>query len=881
MRFLKFLASVLLFTVGGMLAFGAAPATVRGTVSDSAGGSIAGAQVTLTSLTTQKVLSTFTGQDGSYTFTAVNAGTYKLTVARVGFQDFLQSISLRDGQWLNVDPTLQIGTASQTVTVHGGGLLGATTQPSKEDVFQSSQTVRVMDQKQMNVAGPVAGAAQIIALAPGANVTGYGNTGATKYTVTLNGINQGWGGYGGFTGGGALAITFDGVPIVDPATDLWQSPTIPEIGMIQNTNVTYGPGTAASRWYNNVGGAIEFTPVQPAAKRYATGSLTYGSYAQKDAQVNLGTGLYKGWSTVFSGGAGKGNDFRHSSDGFQNPSKDWAALAKTVKSFQQNSLEIAGYYAYGGGYRSQVIPTVPNPEITVNGQPGSQEYSQPTTGFFSNLPFASYNKYDTNQMGLIYARENVELDKTTNVQNLSWYMHIARSHDRYNDAYVTGPQLAEHNSPYTNTIGDRFLLTKSLPHNMFSAGGYYLHALYNSRNNFYNPADGGAKRTVNIGGKIRSSYFDQDNFAIFAQDDIDLFKIVHITPGLRYVGFTTNYSNHSLQDFSFVPGVVLSTRCPADPNFVGIKGNTKDQGAACGGNANRSGMEPSVDASVLARPWLSVYGSFQEALRAPSLGGGGGLFQAVDPASYHLERGTYYQVGFKVLPPTAKYSNNLLAGAAYYHQNYANQEIDTTNAAGNTISANGTSSYQGVNMYLDDDPIHDMHLFANGNVEGAHYTNYIVGGLNLAGENTCTQPATPTKPASIIPGCAIYDGLPVSYVPVSTANFGVYYDIHPRENLTVEPMVSYQFIGSQHIFNNAEGAPSTQAMSSYGTLNLGVKAPYKHVALNVNALNVTNNRYNQYEYVSSGGYFNTTTSGYVLAYPGSPVVVYGGVSAQF
>ncbi len=41
-------------------------------------------------------------------------------------------------------------------------------------------------------------------------------------------------------------------------------------------------------------------------------------------------------------------------------------------------------------------------------------------------------------------------------------------------------------------------------------------------------------------------------------------------------------------------------------------------------------------------------------------------------------------------------------GAAFYHQNWANQEIDTTLENGDTVSANGTSAYHGVNMYLDD-----------------------------------------------------------------------------------------------------------------------------------------------------------------------------------
>jgi iron complex outermembrane receptor protein len=158
---------------------------------------------------------------------------------------------------------LSLSAVQQSVVVNGGTMLGATPQPSQSDVFLSDQTLRVIDRTQMDMLGPVAGAAQVIALAPGARVTGYGNTGATKYTISINGINQGWGGYGGYTGGAALGITFDGIPIVDPATGLWQSATIPQMQIIQDTVVSYGPGDPLNRWYTNVGGAVEFTPLQP------------------------------------------------------------------------------------------------------------------------------------------------------------------------------------------------------------------------------------------------------------------------------------------------------------------------------------------------------------------------------------------------------------------------------------------------------------------------------------------------------------------------------------------------------------------------------------------------------------------------------------------
>ena len=77
--------------------------------------------------------------------------------------------------------------------------------PSREDVLLMPQTVRVLDRKQLDAAGPVAGGAQMLQYTPGANVMGYGQTGATKYTVILNGLQQGWAGEAtSFIGVGSL-----------------------------------------------------------------------------------------------------------------------------------------------------------------------------------------------------------------------------------------------------------------------------------------------------------------------------------------------------------------------------------------------------------------------------------------------------------------------------------------------------------------------------------------------------------------------------------------------------------------------------------------------------------------------------------------------------
>ena len=293
-------------------------------------------------------------------------------------------------------------------------------------------------------------------------------------------------------------------------------------------------------------------------------------------------------------------------------------------------------------------------------------------------------------------------------------------------------------------------------------------------------------------------------------------------------------------------------------------------------------MEPSVNATVRTFPWLQLFGGFAEALRSPQVGGGGGLFQSVDPASYHLSRQEYTQGGFKIHHEGTGLLNTMLITGAFYHQNWANQEIDTTLANGDTVSANGTSIYKGFNASFDDDPIANLHLFANMNVETATYSNY-----------QTIIPINASTPAQQ------FNGLHVPYVPSNTINAGVFYDFKVVNALHLRPMVSFQHIGAQYIFNNngVDSAgnqfpqPSTQQMPAYNTVNLGVRAPYKFLEFSVNALNLFNSKYLIYEYTSFGGYFGTNpngltgqsgdVAGYNMAYPGAPISVYGQIIAHF
>lgn len=888
----KIVSVLALLCCSAMIAAAAPSGTISGKVTDSSGAALSGVVVSVTDLTSGAVVHTVTGSYGSFTFKNLANDAELVTIEKAGFEPFTKTVSLSTESSAEVNAKLQVATLSQTVVVRGTVMPGARPMPTRDEVQNSLQTIRVLDRKQIDAAGPVAGGAQMIAFTPGANVFGYGVSGSTKYTIQLNGINQGWGGQpSGFISPGSLGITFDGIPIVDVASGLWQSATMPQNLVMQNLAVTYGPGAPDQRFYTNIGGSVEFTPIQPTVSHHFTVSATYGMYGQKNLAFVGNTGDFHGWSTVVGGGVGDGYAYRSAPDGFNMSSQSGSIFGKTIREFSRGSFEFGAFYAKSGGFRPPGIP-VTDQGVALTNQAGSYSYSQATCGFYCAPTHAEYNKYDTNEMGLIYARENLLLDNTTTLRNTTWFMHIRRFHRRTADIFQLQAgnisQMYEWNNPHSDAFGDKIGLQKVLPYNTLNFGAYLIHEVYNTRNLFFDPGQGGngATETVNPGAKFRSGYFQQDDVAFYAQDDIHPIPQIHITPGVRVVGFSTSYSDQASRDFTFpvIGGVQVTpqTHCslygskagvPGDPysNALGVPTistvdgqTTVDAGSLCAAHKTMKQVEPSIDAGVMPFPWLTIYGGYDITYRSPALGGGGGPFQKVNPNSIQLAEGAYGQFGAKVHFTEAPVLRNFIVGVSYYHLDYTNQEIDYTLAGtGEEITAGGSSTYHGVNAFFDDDPMGNFHLFLNFSGEAAHFTNFNTNG-----------PGIPCTPATC------FNNLPVSYTPDVTLNAGFYYGFEHNDHTLIEPHFWIQYTGSQHIFDNNLGEPSNVSMPSYTTANLSFTVPFKSFNFKASMLNLFNSKANTYEYITSGGYFNDTP-GTINAYPGAPFTAYGTISYQF
>ncbi len=117
--FVLAIAVVLLLGAGSSLAQ-VDTGSILGTITDTSGGTVSGAKVTLTNEGTGASLTFTTGPDGSFKFSPVRIGSYTVTATLEGFQTSTQkSITVNVGSDVVANFTLQPGKVSEIVEVTG------------------------------------------------------------------------------------------------------------------------------------------------------------------------------------------------------------------------------------------------------------------------------------------------------------------------------------------------------------------------------------------------------------------------------------------------------------------------------------------------------------------------------------------------------------------------------------------------------------------------------------------------------------------------------------------------------------------------------------------------------------------------------------------
>lgn len=739
-----------------------------------------------------------------------------------------------------------------------------------DEEFKTDQTTKVLDQDQIKESSIVGGVAKALGVVPGVSTSSYGSTGSAKTTISVDGIKIGWAGFsGGNPDNGSLGVTFDGVPMANPGNGLWQASLIPQTSVLQTIGVTYGPGDPSDRWFTNIGGAIAFTPLQPTETAGGEVALTYGSFQTENVTANYQFGKHDGWSTVVALGANHANSYQEAPDGFGSQSHNYAVYLKTRKDLDGGSYSIGYYMARSHAYRPLATPVSPIPGVSINGynQPGPL-FSQQTTGFYETLPKSVDYKLDTNNIAMLYGDLDLALSDTTKINNLTYVIDEFREHWTPLHDYVPGSEsLYELNQPNSKVFGDKLAFDFKLPYNEVTVGGLLQVSQYHSREQLYNPSLGFIKSPVPVpanltgsawapNGNYFSDIFHQVNTALFIEDKISLVPTLSITPGLRAFIYQTDFSHDEASQFPLAvlynPGGNLSQFPDTSKTFHGV--------------------EPSIGMNWQAEEWLALYASFARAYRQPENGGGTGPYVAIAASNVQLEHGNHYQGGVKLRFPDLGIAKDISANASYYHLDFLNETIPTALASGGSLLAYGSSKYDGVNFFADGSPYTNVYLFAN------------VGTVHA-------------KFSSFTNGSGTFGGVPVPYTPNVNGNVGAYYVGHV-DDVRIQPRISYQYTGAQHIYDNSLNITSTQKLPSFGIVNFSTEAtlptagkmgPLHDLKLAVEVDNLFGKQYNAFEYVSAGGlygaggYTNPTTvgAGSVLALPAPPRAFYVTVSASF
>jgi Carboxypeptidase regulatory-like domain len=117
---------------------------IVGIVTDSSGGVIPGAQITVRNLDTGRELNRTTGVDGSFSFVDLAPGRYEVSATQAGFEKkVVRGLTLSPDQRIRADMSMTVGTVSTTVEVQSAG--GQLVQPEAQDLSAVIETRRIED----------------------------------------------------------------------------------------------------------------------------------------------------------------------------------------------------------------------------------------------------------------------------------------------------------------------------------------------------------------------------------------------------------------------------------------------------------------------------------------------------------------------------------------------------------------------------------------------------------------------------------------------------------------------------------------------------------------------------------------------------------------
>jgi hypothetical protein len=187
----KVISAIFLFSIINVAALSQVTASLSGTVTDPNGAVVPGAGVTVRNAANGAEFKVVTSSQGTYNVPSLGAGTYSVIVVASGFKSVtVQGVEIDAGTPATANIALEVGQASETVVVQGGGEVIQSQTANITTTLQSNQI--------MNLPLVSRNPVNFVALMAGVN------TPRDNRNSTINGLPE-----------SAIDITLDGINVQD------------------------------------------------------------------------------------------------------------------------------------------------------------------------------------------------------------------------------------------------------------------------------------------------------------------------------------------------------------------------------------------------------------------------------------------------------------------------------------------------------------------------------------------------------------------------------------------------------------------------------------------------------------------------------------------
>jgi iron complex outermembrane receptor protein len=242
---------------------------ITGTVTDSKGGVLQNAVISVKTDATGNIRSIKVDAQGHFSLSGLTPGRYIVEVLAPGFDLNRRTVQLTAGQDQDISVAMNIGGVSQQVTVQANALgsIAAALAPMDASLEATSARTYISPTFVQNFTSPVADYGEAVAMAPG--------------TFTLNGNGVGLGQSSTYFRGfpdGNYDIDFDGIPFYDTNTPTHHSWAFFPAQFFGGIDLDRSPGTASTVGPTPFGGTIHILSKDMSPVQNVRGQFSYGSF---------------------------------------------------------------------------------------------------------------------------------------------------------------------------------------------------------------------------------------------------------------------------------------------------------------------------------------------------------------------------------------------------------------------------------------------------------------------------------------------------------------------------------------------------------------------------------------------------------------------------